>query len=428
MSSQHFDRRGLLVGGVTLLGGCVAASKDGRSSDDVGYSVAKSAPKPAQAATSAKRNDERILVLVEMFGGNDGLNTIVPFTDDVYYKKRSKVNVAVNDVLKLDEHRGFHPSFANLRRYWDGGNMAIVQGVGYPKPVYSHFKSFEIWHTARPEGTVSGDGWIGRLRNTHWKNDPRAELVVHLGDSVPYSLHSSEHQVVAFATPERFVWAGDRLAEQAYAESANAMANATTKSGRAAVQEHLQKTLADAQKTSPRVLKSTLEYKTDVQYPDHAFGQSLRAIAGMIDSDFGGRVYSVRLGNFDTHAQQASPQATLLAQLDSGLSAFLKDVEGRSKSNDVLVMAYSEFGRRVAENYSSGTDHGAAGPAFFFGKPVKGGWYGKQPSLSELDQDENLVFNVDFRSLYATVLENWIGADSSLVLPAKYPTIPLLAV
>lgn len=416
---SRVDRRKLLVGGVTLLGGCATAAS-GRSS------AAR-----AQSAVAAGRgepgSDEPIVVLVELFGGNDGLNTVVPLTDDAYYRRRAKTCIQPGDALRIDEHRGFHPALANLRRRYDGGHMAIVQGVGYPQPVYSHFKSFEIWHTARPEGRVSGDGWIGRVRGGAWKDDPRAELVVHVGDNVPYSLRSSTHQFVAFATPESYVWAGDELATRAYEDAARIEGDTSARAGRAKVLARLQQTLGDAQSTSPRVLKATLEYRTEVEYPATALGSSMRAIAGMIDADLGTRVYSVAHGNFDTHATQLAPHAQLLETLDGALDSFLEDISRGKNRERVLVLAYSEFGRRVSENYSAGTDHGAAGLAFFLGERVKGGFYGKQPSLSELDQDENLIFNVDFRSLYATVLDGWLKTDSSLVLPARYPVLPVLA-
>ncbi|MCK6448421.1 MAG: DUF1501 domain-containing protein [Planctomycetes bacterium] len=412
MTSQSlFDRRNFLVGGTALLGGCMAAS-NARTQRD---------------ATTARDADGRILVLVELYGGNDGLNTIVPYADDEYWRRRPVVNVPKDGLLGIDDYCAFNPLLANVNRQWHDGRLAIVRGVGYPEPVYSHFKSFEIWHTAREAGRPSGDGWIGRLRNTAWKDDPRAELVVHVGGAVPHSLHSSEHQTVAFATPESFVWAGDALAQQAYEQAAAATSGMSPKSGRDAMRARLSRTLADAQVLSPRVLKATLEYQPQVEYPTDEFGRALRCVAGMIDARLGGRVYSVQLGNFDTHATQADPQSRLLSSFDAGIGAFLADLKGRSQEKDVLVFAFSEFGRRVSENYSKGTDHGAAGPAFFLGAPVKGGFYGEHPSLAELDRDENLIMNVDFRRLYATVLEDWFRADASAVLPKRYEPLPLLA-
>lgn len=408
------DRRNFLVGGTALLGGCVAASS--------------AREQPSAPARAAARPDEgRILVLVELYGGNDGLNTIVPYADDEYWRRRPIVHVPRKDLLRIDDYCAFNPLLVNLERQWGDGRLAIVRGVGYPEPVYSHFKSFEIWHTAREAGRPSGDGWIGRLRSTHWKDDPRAELVVHVGGPVPHSLHSSEHQVVAYATPESFVWAGDALAQQAYAQAAAAAEGLPAATGRDAMRTRLARTLADAQALSPRVLKATLEYQPRVEYPTDEFGRALRCVAGMIDARLGGRVYSVQLGNFDTHASQADPQSRLLASFDAGIGAFLADLEGRAQERDVLVLAFSEFGRRVSENYSKGTDHGAAGPAFFLGAPVRGGFYGEHPSLAELDRDENLVMNVDFRRLYATVLEGWFQADASAVLPRRYEPLALLA-
>jgi uncharacterized protein (DUF1501 family) len=367
---------------------------------------------------------DRTLVLVELYGGNDGLSTIVPKTDDAYYKNRPTTFIPATDTLPLDDYRGFNPLNTSLRELWDRGECAIVEGVGYPKPVYSHFKSFEIWHTAREAGHASGDGWIGRLRDVAWASDPRNELVVHVGSHVPYSIRSRARPLVAFQSPENFTWVGNARDQSAYSKAAE-----SSMEERGSTLESLRETLRDAQSNSPRILAAAQSYKPRAEYRPDEFGNSLRVIASLIQSGFGSRVYSVALGNFDTHGpEQVAKHAELTASWDGGIGAFLSDLRGTPAGEKTLVVCFSEFGRRVEENFSRGTDHGAAGPMFLLGPMVRGGLYGKHPSITDLDQDGNLKFNTDFRRVYGSILERWFGMEQERVLPARYEPLPVFRV
>jgi uncharacterized protein (DUF1501 family) len=419
------DRRQALLGGLSILGGAAVLSSLGSCES---RSPAPRADSSSGAAGGSKL-DERILVLVELYGGNDGISTVVPYENGAYYDARPQTHVKGEEVLAFEKGLGFHPALSSFQRQYRQGHLAVVQGVGYPRPVYSHFKSFEIWHTAREEGRASGDGWVGRLREAAWGANPRSDLVVHVGTHIPFSLHSSKHEMVVFETPENFVWVGDERDLQTYGQaSGSANGAAPPAGGSAAMLDHLRGTLRDAQATSPRILSTAATYKPRVEYPDDPFARSMRVIASMINAGFDTRVYSVALGNFDTHGpEQVEKHQSLLATLDAGVGSFLEDLQGTPNAGKTLVMCYSEFGRRVRENYSRGTDHGAAGPLFLFGPSVRGGLYGEEPSLTKLDQDGNLVYNTDFRRVYSSVLQGWFGVENGRVLPEAYESLPVFA-
>jgi uncharacterized protein (DUF1501 family) len=403
-----------MIGGLSMAGGALALPI-GRAGSLLGDPLEEDGEPP-------------ILVLVELAGGNDGLNTLVPYADDAYYAQRPKLQVARDTVLPLSDELGLSPHLSRLRGIFDDGRMAVVRGVGYPNPVYSHFKSFEIWHTAHLDGRAAGDGWIARLRAAAWGRDPRPELVVHVGSDQPYSLHSSKHGVLSFEVPEKYLWVGESEGRRSYraAGDMTETGNAAANEGRNAVLSRLYRTLRQAQSTSPRILEATDADEPGVEYPAEPFARSLRTIAALIEARMGTRIFSVQLEGFDTHAAQIKRHAELLQTLDAGLSSFLTDLKGRSSSRNVLVAVVSEFGRRVKENHSRGTDHGSAGLSFLLGERVKGGLYGEQPSLTKLDEDGNLVFNTDFRSVYATLVEDWFGVPQREVLWEEHPRLPVL--
>ncbi|MDP6540226.1 MAG: DUF1501 domain-containing protein [Planctomycetota bacterium] len=411
---KTIDRRNVLRSGLTLMGGAAMLP------------VARAAGGAGPAGWRPSHAGAKRLVLIELFGGNDGLETVIPFDEDEYHRNRPTTRISKKEVLPIDDYRGFHPAMPNLRGLYDDGRMAIVEGCGYPVPVLSHFKSFEIWHTCREVGRASGDGWVGRLRAAAWGDDDRTETVVHVGSHLPYSLHSTDHAMLAFETPESYLFIGNERDESAYAEAARRGMDAK-ESGADRVLERLRRKLRDAQATSPRVIAAARGYEPRVEYPKDELGNSMRVVASMIDAGFDTRVFSVSLGNFDTHGPaQKVKHRELLASWDGAVSAFLADIAGTEAENDTLVLAYSEFGRRVAENASNGTDHGAAGPMFLFGKPVEGGLYGAHPSLTDLDGDGNLRHNTDFRSVIATVVEDWFGVEQTAVLPREYAKLSLV--
>ena len=423
MKYTPIDRRQVLLSGLSWMGAAALLPHSA--------SAARRALQETLATAGAADLGDRILVVVQMYGGNDGLNTVVPFENDVYHNQRPAIRLAPDELLKIDELRGFHPKLANLFNLWKQGEVAIVEGCGYPDPVLSHFKSFDIWNHASRTGTSpDGDGWLGRLRRLAWGADRRSELVMHVGGHVPSSIHSTTHPAVTFETPESYVWVGDERAREAYRGSGgDPSIQPPAGEDRAAVLARLRGTLNAAQATSPRILKAVAEYQPQVAYPaEDTFAQDLKVVAALIRAGFDTRIYSVSIGNFDQHGPQRRAHDPLLESLDRGVSCLLEDLRGTAAGEKTVVLAFSEFGRRVEENASGGTDHGAAGPMFVFGQPVRGGLYGQHPSLTDLDENGNLVHTTDFRSVYATLAEQWLGVPQAELLGESFPLLPLLEV
>lgn len=388
-----------------------------------------SSPAEVRAASRAAPAEDsgRVLVLLEMFGGNDGLSTLVPHRDDAYHRARPTLALRAADCLPLTDDRGLHPSLSNVHRFFAEGRAVAVEGVGFPAPIYSHFRSQEVWHTARREGRASGPGWIARLREGPWGDDPDRMLVVHVGGDLPYSLWSERHPAVSFRVASELSWLAEPGRKDALDRATDPSCDELESSRRERMLAELRSRMRDARDLASTLERRVTAYTPRADYPPEPFAASLRAIAALLQSDARTRVYSLVLSNFDTHGTvQRVKQAKLLAQLDRALGAFFDDLRGTQAEERVLVMACSEFGRRVAENVSHGTDHGAAGPLFFFGSRVRGGLHGAHPSLDELDVDGNLGMTCDFRRAYATALERWLGVDSVPILGAPYEPLELV--
>jgi uncharacterized protein (DUF1501 family) len=409
---MRIDRRRLLVGGTAAIGGMAFLPSGSRPA------LRFLLPRAGAPVAST-----RTLVVLQLSGGNDGLSMVVPYGDDVYSQSRRLTRIDGKEVLAIDKYRGLHPALKKLKAEYDHGRLAIVEGCGYPDPIRSHFRSMEIWHTAQAKGRSAGEGWIGKLADAMWGKEAGAELVVHVGANAPFSVYSVGHPAVAFATPEGYRWvATDRDDLEAYRESGGGKEE--RKDGKR-VLDRIRDVLADAQESSLKIRKAAAGYRPKVAYPQGEFGNSLRAAAAVIDARIGTRVISLELGGFDSHNNQRNQHDDRMRRLDEGLGAFLEDLHGTSAGDDVVVMTFSEFGRRVKENGSGGTDHGVAGPMFVAGSRVKGGLHGKHPSMTEL-KDGDLAHTTDFRSVYGTLIEKWLGADPTKVLDARYPTLAVV--
>jgi uncharacterized protein (DUF1501 family) len=401
------DRRRILMGGVAAMGGFALLGN--RAS--AGRSL----------AAAAQEDDGPILVVVQLAGGNDGLNTVVPYTEDRYYAAREKLRIRAEDVLRIDDYRGFNPLLPGLRDLWERGELAIVEGVGYENPNRSHFASFDIWHAADTRGKSGGYGWLARLASELRQGDERdVNLAVHVGDRMPYSLYSPASAGVCFRNPHHYKWNQnegaicDTVAE-AGMESAERMAR-------------LRSTFLSARESSGVIREAVDQYQARVEYPDSQLGYSLGVCAALIQQGVGSRILSVELTGFDTHATQSPRHEYLLKEWNGAITAFMEDLRGTPAADRTTVLMFSEFGRRVAENASGGTDHGTAGPVFIAGPAVAGGLYGRHPSLAPDQLDEgDLVFNTDFRSVYATLIQDWMKRDAEALLGASYPTLPLFA-
>ncbi len=378
----------------------------------------------AAAAESTPAKDT-ILVVVQLTGGNDGLNTVVPFKHDAYLKARPKLAIPAKDVLKINDSIGLHKSARGLADLLEAGKLAIIQGVGYPDPNRSHFESMDIWQTCQRKGTPRTTGWLGRFLDASHKSSDIDVPAIHVGpEKQPLALAANNVRVSSFASPESFrLRDGD---SGKVVEVIRKLSNHTEGTSDSLL-GFLQSSTTSALSTSDRISAALRDYRTPVSYPESALAQRLKTIAQLIDAGLKTRVYYVELDGFDTHSQQAAAHAALLQQFGGAVRAFVDDVAHHGHGNRTLVMSFSEFGRRVAENASQGTDHGTAAPMFLAGARVRAGLIGDHPSLDDL-QDGDVKFHTDFRQVYATLLQRWLGWSSKSVLGGEFKPIDALRV
>lgn len=379
-------------------------------------------------AVAAGNSSDRILVLVQLAGGNDGLNTVVPFGDDNYYKARPGIAIGRGAALKLDSEIGLHPAMQGFKELFDESQLAVIQGVGYKNPDRSHFRSMDIWQSAHPDSEDVSSGWIGRALDARFGDTGAAKLpALSIGtDKLPLSLLSTRISVPTIRDPKRYELQipGDSTARSKHLKVVESAIDQPAKEGSNLA--FLRATTKAAVTSAEALKRVTQNYKPANPYPSSSLADDLQLIAQMIASDFGPRVYFVSHDGFDTHSQQANAHSTLLNELSSSVTAFVRDIQGHGLGDQVTVLTFSEFGRRVKENGSLGTDHGAASQMFAIGKKVKGGVVGKHPSLTDLD-DGDLKFHTDFRQVYASVLDQWLEIDSTKVLNEKFKPVEFLS-
>jgi uncharacterized protein (DUF1501 family) len=376
----------------------------------------------SRTAQAAAPGQETILVVVELSGGNDGLNTVIPYADDLYHKARPTLRQTRNEVIRLDDHVGLHSAMKGFQPLWQQGQLAVLQGVGYPNPQRSHFESMDIWQSADPKGRIT-TGWLGRAAV---ESDLRGDGVpiLHIGpNDLPRAVTgapgggavtvNSEH---SFRLELGGGQAGQQKARRRLLEDL-----AAAKTGEddliSFVQHRQVQTL-----TAVEQLRELLEGPHAVPRQGTGLSQKLQLIAGLIARSFGTRLFYVNLDGFDTHYAQSLTHQNLLAELADAIGGFFQALKTTGHDRRVSLMTFSEFGRRTQENGSRGTDHGAASCLFVAGPSVKGGVVGKHPSLADLDAGD-LKFHTDFRSIYATLLDSWLGCDSKAVLGAKWDHI-----
>lgn len=377
-----------------------------------------------RAAESSGTTKDRVLVVIQLAGGNDGLNTVVPLGDDEYYKARPKLAIGKSELLQCDDESGLHPSLSGLRGLLDDGKLAIVRGVGYDNPNRSHFESMDIWHTCRQKNEARPDGWLGRYLERIKVPVGGDAPALHLGhEQQPFAIASQQIQVPTVRDLAEFQLRGeDRNALRDLLGKAKSNSGGDTNN----LLGFLQSSSSAAIAASERVTQAATGYVTEVKYPESGLAEKLRVIAQLIDAGLSTRVYYVQLDGFDTHAQQRDAHAALLREWSQAVSAFVNDLSSHDHGDRVCVMTFSEFGRRVSENASAGTDHGAAGPMFLCGGGLKAGVFGARPNLADL-HDGDVKHSIDFRQVYASVLTDWLGADATLVLGKHYEKLPLFA-
>ena len=365
----------------------------------------------AAASTSG-----RILVVFEWFGGNDGLNTIVPYADDVYYKHRPTIGIREKDVLKINQHVGWHKSMGGMRGLYDEGKLAIVQGVGYDQPSFSHFTSMSFWHTAAPN---SGNeyGWIGRTASAVDPAGEHQNMIVNVSDSQTLAVKAEHHIPLVFSDPDKFQ-RGLFAQEKAAVETLGAQTSPVSD-----VHKYVLDVTRSAAQASEIVRSAWNNYRRKAN-PDLRL-LDLDKVVALIEADFPARLYYVPLRGslFDTHVNQAAPHDRQLEYCSDAIAGFFQEMKRIGRADDVVMYVHSEFGRRVPENTSLGTDHGTAQVNFVVGNGVKGGLVGTPPSLTNLVLDGNLANTTDFRDVYATLIQEWMGADAGKVLGQKYKTL-----
>jgi uncharacterized protein (DUF1501 family) len=384
-------------------------------------------------------------VVLQLSGGNDGLNTVVPLGNDHYRRARPQLGLDAGNCLKIDDATGLHPALTGIKALFDHGHAAIVQAVGYPNPNRSHFRSMEIWHTATDADRVARQGWIGRYFDNACAGED-AGVGVAIGKETPQAFAARTPLGVTFQRPEQYRYFGpDDTSELGMAESElfrrmnerdedRSGSSIGGLSGSARRPQHgsplrfLERTALDAQVTSDRINELAGNRTNRADYPATRLGTDLRTVSRLIAGGLPTRIYYVSLGGFDTHTNQAGTHQRLLGEFGGAVAAFIRDMKEQGNLDRVLVLTFSEFGRRVKENASGGTDHGAGAPLFVFGGRVKPGVHGQAPSLEPDDLFRgDVVHRVDFRSVYATLLNRHLGADSRSILGRDFPGLDLLA-
>ncbi len=420
-------RRQLLTGGALLVAsGFLAPSFLTRTARALGGSlpVVGTAPS-ATPADPGKAN--KILVVIQLSGGNDGINTVIPYADPGYASLRPSLGIDRGSVLPLSDSVGLHPGLARVKALYDGGKVAVVQGVGYPNPNRSHFRSMDIWHTAKPD-TFVRSGWLGRYVDACQCGQDKPLQAISVGDQLNGLFWTETTLVPAIASIGAYSFLTDTKYKNDRTYQLQALHNIYTQAGSFSPYEALirQGTL-NALSGSDALQKVADAYTTPVTYPaNNGLASQLKMVAQVIAGNLGTRLFSVSMGGFDTHANQNEHHAGLLTGLAEAVDAFMQDLAAMKRQDDVVIMTFSEFGRRARQNGSVGTDHGTAEPMFVIGNSVHGGLYSTYPSLTDLDTVGDIKFTSDFRSVYAGILKNHLGADPAPILDGAFDPIQVL--
>ncbi len=377
-------------------------------------------------ATNPTVSNDNILVVVQMSGGNDGLNTVIPYSNEVYHKSRKNIGIS-SRFHKLDDNLALNPGMGEFKKLFDAGKLAIVNGCGYPQPSRSHFRSMEIWQTANPTESEPC-GWLGHyldhaIRGTSVDNSLRA---INIGSELPQALVAEAAPVASIQSMEDFRVRFDAGSEFDPKAADKILRDLNAVRDQSPALQFLSRQATNAILTADQ-MSHLKGYKPDAQYPYSGLGQHLRLIAQLIAGNFGTKLFYCETGGFDTHANQIYAHEAALTQVSSSIGAFMTDLEAKGMADKVTILCFSEFGRRVAENNSNGTDHGTSGPVVLIGGKVKGGLHGSYPSLIDLDSGD-LKYTTDFRRVYATLLEQWLNVNSVDVLKNRFETMDLLNV
>ncbi len=366
------------------------------------------------------------LVVIQLSGGNDAMNTVVPYTNGIYQDSRSAIRLEEDEVIDLNGSLGLHPSLDPVKSLWDDGNVAIVNGIGYPKPNRSHFRSMDIWHTAESV-EVAPDGWLGRAIREIDPGHHNVVAGVNFGRGLPRALHCKGVPVASVGNLATYGLMPD-IEDMATRDLA---LNIFTRmygpaEGRDAILEAIGDTGMSAYLGADILRTAPAKYSSSIEYADNPIAQSMKDIAQVMFADVGTRIFYTQHGSYDTHSGELINHANLLGELSTAVGDFFADLAEHGREDDAIVMVFSEFGRRIDDN-GSGTDHGSGGVAFVMGSSVKGGFYGEYPSLDPRDQVEgDMAYNNDFRGLYSTLMDGWMGIDPHPVVGGVYEQFDMI--
>lgn len=352
------------------------------------------------------------LVIVQLSGGNDGLNTIIPYTNDIYYKSRPNLAIAKNDCIKITDELGINKNLAPLKHLYDKGYLSVINNVGYPNPIRSHFRSTDIWHTASDSNQYLNTGWLGRYIDIYGKKPYSG---IELDDSLSLIMKGDVLNGIATKNPTILFNNTKTPYFKKVLDSQSDVHLSEHNLG------YLYKTMIEAKSSAKYIFETSKTYNSTVTYPNNPFGKQLKTTAQFINSKVESKVFYVSMGGFDTHVKQEGKQNKLLQTYSEAMEVFVRDLEQKDTFKDTLILTFSEFGRRVQQNAGNGTDHGAANNVFIIGKNLKKqGFYNEAPNLIDLDKNGDIKYAVDFRSIYATILDTWLEVDDATILNKSY--------
>jgi len=358
------------------------------------------------------------LVIVQLSGGNDGLNTIIPYTNDIYYKSRPNLAIAKNDCIKITDELGINKNLAPLKHLYDKGYLSVINNVGYPNPIRSHFRSTDIWHTASDSNQYLNTGWLGRYIDIYGKKPYSG---IELDDSLSLIMKGDVIKGIATKNPTILFNNTKTPYFKKVLDSQSDVHLSEHNLG------YLYKTMIEAKSSAKYIFETSKTYNSTVTYPNNPFGKQLKTTAQFINSRVESKVFYVSMGGFDTHVKQEKKQNKLLQTYSEAMDVFVKDLEQKDTFKDTLILTFSEFGRRVQQNAASGTDHGAANNVFIIGKNLKKqGFYNEAPNLINLDENGDIKYTVDFRTIYATILDTWLEVDDAAILNKSYSKLDFI--
>jgi len=354
----------------------------------------------------------KVMVILQLSGGNDGLNTVIPIRNDIYYRERPRLGVDKAKALALSDEVGLHPALISLKELYDDGSLGILNSVGYPNPDRSHFRSMDIWQTGSGSNEYITTGWVGRYLDAQCHGCDKPTYALEIDDVLSLALKGENSKAIAMKDPKRlFGTSNERFFKDVMKSHKN---------GDEETVDYLYKTMSETLSSANYIFEQSRAHPSSADYPKTELGNGLKTIASLIFSDINTKVYYISLGSFDTHVNQENQQQRLFTELSDAVKAFTADLKNNNRFNDVLMFTFSEFGRRVSQNASGGTDHGTANNMFLIGGALKQkGIINPMPDLNDLDEGD-LRYKIDFKAVYATVLKNWLDSDDSAILGKKY--------